>query len=57
MTQLDLIRHSDPELARAYRIQAETEMHNPYFTYSERETRRDYYLSEARKYEPLEQSS
>jgi len=57
VTQLDLIRHSDPELARAYRIQAETEMHNPYFTYSERETRRDYYLSEARKYEPLEQSS
>ena len=31
----DLFRHSDANLARAYRIDADTQRHNPYFTHSQ----------------------
>jgi hypothetical protein len=51
MSQLDLIRHSDASLAKAYRTAAETAMHNPYITVADCETRAAYYLTLAAKHE------
>ena len=39
MQQLDIIHHSPAAMARAYRIAADTERHNPYFPPGERERR------------------
>ncbi len=52
MDQLDLIRNSDPELAKAYRTAAETAMFNPYFTDQQKKERSAYYLELAKRHEP-----
>lgn len=55
-TQRDLLRESDPSLAKACRIAAETALHDPHFTLAERERRAQYYLEQARFYETGEQA-
>lgn len=50
-TQLDLYRHSDEAMARAYRIAAETARRDPNFTPDEGERRARAYESQAQQYE------
>lgn len=52
-TQLDIITHSPSAMARAYRIAAETERHNPYFPPAERAQRADAHLAEAERWERI----
>lgn len=47
--QPDLIRNSPPELARAYRVAADTERRNPYFAPDEAERRAAHYEREAER--------
>ena len=49
--QPDLIRNSPPELAKAYRLAAETERRNPHFTPDAAEARARYYEREAERLE------
>lgn len=51
MTQLDVFDRSDAKLASAYRMAAETVLHDPYFPDSERENRALYYTAEAERFE------
>lgn len=55
-TQRDLLRESDPSLARAWRIAAETAMQDPHFTLAERARRAEYYLAQARFHETGERA-
>lgn len=50
-TQLDLLRHSPAELARAYRIAADTALANPWLSALERKRRAEYYRGEAERIE------
>lgn len=54
-TQLDIITHSPSAMARAYRIAADTERHNPYFSPAERTQRADAHLREAERLERIAQ--
>lgn len=49
--QLDLIRHSDAQLAAAYRVAAEHALLNPYESMAARERRAATYRAEAERYE------
>lgn len=49
--QPDLIRNSPPELAKAYRVAADTERRNPYFTPDEGERRARHYEAKAQALE------
>lgn len=49
--QPDLIRNSPPELARVYRIAADTARRDPHFTPDAAEARARYYLAEAERLE------
>lgn len=53
--QLDIITHNPAALARAYRIAAETERHNPYFTPAERAQRAAAHATEAERLERIAQ--
>lgn len=53
MQQLDIIRHSPAALARACRIAADTELHNPYFPPDERERRAAAHTAEAERLERI----
>lgn len=52
--QMDIFRDDPSRKAAAYRAQAETEQHNPYFTEAERVARVAYYLAEAERLEAIE---
>lgn len=49
--QLDLVRNSDPEIARAYRVAADTARFDPFWSPEERAKRAAFYEAEAAKYE------
>lgn len=49
--QLDVIRHSDPEKARAARIAADMALYDPHWTERERKARHAYYMAIARQHE------
>lgn len=49
--QLDVFRHSDPAMARAYREAAETARRDPYWTPEQGEARARYYEAEAERIE------
>lgn len=49
--QLDIFLDSTERRAAAYRRAAETELHNPHYTFAERQARHDHYLAEARRLE------
>lgn len=53
MQQLDIIHHSPAALARACRIAADTERHNPYFPPGERERRAAAHTAEAERLERI----
>ena len=53
MQQLDIIRHSPAAMARAYRIAADTERHNPYFPPGERDRRAAAHTAEAERLERI----
>lgn len=49
MMQPDLIRNSPPELARAFRVAADTARRDPHFAPDEAERRAAYYEREAER--------
>lgn len=49
--QRDIVRSHPLELARAYRIDADKQLHNPYFTQAQREARHAYCLAQAERLE------
>lgn len=51
--QLYVDLDSPAEIARAYRAAAETALHDPYFTESDRRERHDHYMREAQRLEAL----
>lgn len=53
-TQRDLFRDSPRAMAHHFRVAAETERRNPFFTPEQAERRANYYLAEAQR---LEQSA
>lgn len=51
MSQLDIFKDSPQRAAAAFRRAAETELHNPHYTYAERQSRHDHYVAEAERLE------
>lgn len=49
--QLDLYQHSPERMAQAYRVAAETALHDPFFPPEEQRWRHDYYAAQALLFE------